>query len=806
MFGTAASAANGHSAVIESSGVPQGFAELTRDHEMLVDVYFGGRKVGEAMVIARPGHVRFKDPQKVLALIPNLEISSVLSELFADELPSNASLVCPEGIAKGCGELAPELAGVIFDEDRFRLDVFVNRKLLRLIQPTQSRYLSNPSAPLSLTSSSGLALSGSNQSSPAYNFQNRTIIGFKNARIRSDSSYASHFGFVMDTLVGEIDRPGVRYSGGLFWAPGLDLTGNRRIAGVGVSTQFDTRTDRDNLQGTPLVVFLSQAARVDILIDGRLVTSGAYDAGNNVIDTSNLPDGSYSITLRIHETNGAEREERRFFAKNPQIAPVGEPIYFGYAGMLANTRPGHPISFSKDLFYQFGTARRLSQNVALDVSVIGTAKKPVVEAGGWLITSIGRMRAALLGSAQGDRGALLEVASAQIGRFNMNFDLRRIWSHDGEPLIPLSTYVDTFESVPPDERQLGNGSFTQASGSIGYQFGDAYLAVIGSLRKDRGLPADYSVGPNLNWPLVNANGLQIALQADAEITRTSTAGYVGARMLFTRGGYAVSSTLGHRSLGVREGQGSSSGRQVGDTTAHFSYAAGDDTDVSLAGGVTREVNATTGHAEAIVYSPLGSARGELLHDFKGSNRTQYGLNLQTGAVLAPGDAMIGGRNLAESALLVSIDSASDNSEFEVLIDGQSRGRVKAGGRLPIFLQPYRSYSVRLRPLNAASVWFDSAAKKFTLYPGNVQPIRWHVEHLLTVFGRAVRPDGTPVADAMVSSRRGVGQSNADGYFQVETSANDQLTFDEGSGGACKVSVGGLDSKQDYASVGKVLCQ
>jgi hypothetical protein len=806
MIAGRAFAAEAASAKIEAAGIPPGFNELARQRDVLVDIYFGGRKVGEARALVRPGYLKITDPDKLLAILPNIDPTAELSATLSDELPTNAGLVCPEGISKDCGTLSPEVAGIIYDEEHFRVDIFVNPKWLRLIRPDEDLYLSSPTAPLSLTSSAGLALSGSSETSPAFNLQNRTIIGFRNARIRSETSYASRIGFLMDTFVGEIDRPGIRYSAGLFWAPGLDLTGQRRIVGLGVGTQFDTRTDREAVSGTPVVLFLAQPARVDILVDGRLIDSRAYEAGNNLLDTSSLPAGSYSIVLKIHQAGGAVREERRFFAKNGQIAPVGQPVYFAYVGMLANTRPGRPVSLSGNLYYQLGTARRLTDKLALDFSVIGTSQKPIFNAGAWLITSLGRLRISGLVSTAGDRGALVQVGSGETGRLNVNFDLRRIWSHDGSPLIPLSNHVDTFDSQPLDRRLAGEGSYTQLSGSIGYRFGSAYLAVIGSLRKDRGQPADYSVGPSFNWPIVNANGLQVALQANAEITRDTSGGYVGIRMFFASRGYSLSSTVGRRSLSGNGDSRLSGWRPVGDTTVHFAYGDENGTDVALAGGVTRELDSTTAHAEGSIYSRFGSARGEILQDFERGRRTQYGLSLQTGAVANRDDLVLGGRNLEESGLVVSIDGSSRDAQFDVLVDGQPRGRVRAGERLPLFLRPYRSYSVRLRPVDAASVWYDTAARDFVLYPGNVEHVRWHVESLLTVFGRAVREDGTPVAKATVTSRRGIGQSNAQGYFQIETSASDRLSFDLRNGDICAVEIGKLDEDREYASLGKVICR
>lgn len=806
MFGTAASASgSANTGTIASVGIPSGFEDFSRERDLLVDVYFGSRKVGEARASARPGFIRFKDPTQILDLLDKVERSPELLSALGAELPANTKLVCTGSSSHACESLDPEIVGVIFDEEHFRVDLFVNRKWLKLVRPEDDLFLVSPTSPLSATSAVGFALSGSGENSPVYNFQNRTIVGFRNARLRSDGSYASKYGFVMDSLVGELDRPNLRYSAGLFWAPGLDLTGQRRIMGVGVSTQFDTRTDRDRIRGTPLVLFLSQPAQVDILVDGRLVTSRSYEAGNNILDIAGMPDGSYPIVLRIHGENGSVRDEQRFFSKNQQIAPVGQPIYYAYAGLLSNTRRGHPISFSSDIFYQFGNARRINERVAVDLSVIGTKKKAIVEAGTWLISSFGRMRVAGLFSSSGDRGALLQFASAETGRVNINFDLRRVWSKGG-PLIPLSDYVDTFSSTPPNGRQIGAGSYTQASGSIGYRLGVAYLAVIGSLRKDEGARADYSIGPSLNWPIVNFKGLQIALQSDGQLTRQTTAGYVGIRLFYTSASYSLSSRAGQRSISSKGNSRRSSWLAVGDTTAHFAYDDDDGTSLSAAAGISRELDSATAHAEALLYSRLGTARSEVLHDFEGNKRTRYALSFQTGAVLNREEIALGGRNQTESALVVSVDGARGLAKFDILVDDQPRGRLSTSERVPIFLQPYRAYSVRLRPVDAASVWFDTAAREITLYPGNVQPLRWKAEHLLTVFGRAVRADGTPVKDALVTSRRGTGQSNSDGYFQIDVSGADLLSFTKGSEEICRVTLDESDQQLDFASLGRVVCR
>lgn len=792
------------STTIEATEAPEGFDALARPRDLVTDVYFAGTKVGEAIVVTHPGFLSFKDPEKVVAMLPNLVDPASLVSAFTGELPTNSSLVCPEGRSRGCGELAPATAGIIFDEDRFRVDLFLAPKMLRVVPAQEQVYLPAPSAPLSLTSTSGLALSGSTGSTPAYNFQNRTTIGFHNARIRSDSSYASHFGLLVDDLVAEVDRPNLRYSGGLFWAPGLDLIGQRRIVGVGAGTQFDTRADRDNLSGTPIVLFLSQRARIDILVDGRLVGSRAYDAGNNVLDTAGLPDGSYPLLLRIHDAGGAVREEHRFFVKNAQIAPVGQPLYFAYAGLLANTRRGAPVSLSHRLYYQFGSARRLSSDFAVDASIIGTDKKAIAELGGWFMAPVARVRAAALVSSAGDRGGLLQVQSVNLGGFDLNLDLRRISSSDGRPLLPLPSSFGSFDNSPPTAAQIGS-SYTQASGSIGYRLGSAYLAVIGSFRKDRGLASDYTVGPQLNWAVVSGAGLQLSIEANAQQTRTARAGFVGFRLVTTRGHVGFSNATGYSSQSSRDGSVASARRIVGSLGADYSYQGDDRTQVSIGGGIDRSLDATAAHVAGYAYTRFGNARGDLLRDFGGRGGLQYGLTLQTGVALGKGAMVVGGRDVNESALVVTVAGPA-NYSFEVFVNDQPRGRVRGGQRLPLFLQPYRSYRVRLKPLDAAAVSYDGAPREVTLYPGNVQHLDWRVERMFTVFGQAIGAAGRPVAGAMIQSKHGVGESDGNGYFQVDVGEGEPIRFTDASGGSCEVSLAAVRPANDFASVGKVMCR
>ena len=167
-------------------------------------------------------------------------------------------------------------------------------------------------------------------------------------------------------------------------------------------------------------------------------------------------------------------------------------------------------------------------------------------------------------------------------------------------------------------------------------------------------------------------------------------------------------------------------------------------------------------------------------------------------------AAVSGREMNDSAIAVSVDGGDDGQSFEVLVDEIGRAKVTGDGRATIFLQPYRSYDIRLRPLGAEAASFDTAERKVTLYPGSVAALRWDVTPLFVLFGRAVDDGGRPVALADIKGSFGVGQSDKDGYFQIETRSGDVLQF-VSRAGECKVGIGPARQRDGYVSAGEVQC-
>jgi hypothetical protein len=786
------------------AGVPQGFENLAEPELVVADIVYAGRIVGQARVKRVRGGIEIGDPPAAARLIPRVKDVAALTAALSGRLDPHEDLVCAVSNASSCGKLSPSAAGVIYQPARFQLEIFVNPSLLELGNVATEKFLPRSSGPVSLTDSIGGAISGGSDGGLVYTFQNRAVLGTSFGRIRSDTSYSSQLGLSIDDLYAEAERGSLRYSGGLFWTPGTDFLGERKILGIGVGTQFDTRVDKSAVRSTPLVVFLPQASRVEIFKDGRLLTSQTFEAGNQALDTASFPEGSYPLVLRIQGPDGAVKEERRYFIKNSRVPPMGELVVSAYAGFLSQYRRSRPLSVSKDFYFEGGIARRLNSRTAAALSAIVTNGRGLVQAGGYLLLPKADIHAAVLASTAGDAGILLQASSAGLGPLSATLDIRRIWSRDGKPLVAGN---DELSGLSPGTTpvQLTAGSYSQASMSVAYAIGRARLILLGSFRKDDGGSLSYSVGPGVYVPLVQRDRFQLIFESNATRSSTGTAAFVGLRAQIRGPRLSVEAAAGAASLS-EAGERGNALRGVGQLYATWQGQTPGGTEYSVRGGAERDAVTTSMRAAGDVRGTLGSAHGDVLHTFEGRPQTQFGIGFQTGSVVTGGAAVLGAKSYSESAVVVSIEGDDKNAQFDVLVDEAPSGKVHAGDRLPIYLTPYRAYQLRIRPIGAPSVSFDGAGRSVTLYPGTVRTLTWSVKQVFTVFGQLVRPGGQPVADAEMVSPRGIGHSDDKGYFQIEVSAGESLDVRPPSGGRCSVKLDARRASSDFVRVGTVICE
>ncbi|OQS31374.1 hypothetical protein B0T39_24310 [Chromobacterium haemolyticum] len=87
---------------------------------------------------------------------------------------------------------------------------------------------------------------------------------------------------------------------------------------------------------SPLVVQLTQRAKVEAFRGDILLNTYYLDGGMHVLDTTLFPEGSYQIVLRIHDNGGGERHEIQSFTKNSMGLGYSDLAWFFQAGQVVN--------------------------------------------------------------------------------------------------------------------------------------------------------------------------------------------------------------------------------------------------------------------------------------------------------------------------------------------------------------------------------------------------------------------------------------------------------------------------------------
>jgi Mat/Ecp fimbriae outer membrane usher protein len=768
------------------TSIPAGFENLSAPQSALVDVYFLGKQVDVAMATFAPGKFAFADPEAVVARLPQIASPGVVTLGLTGDLDPNAALACGAKPRPGCGELQPTTVGIIFEATQFRVDVFVAPALLQTANGP--RYLPDPEAGFSALQTLSGAVAGSSSNDTDYTLRSFSLVAYDTGRLRSETSLTSADGANLDVLAGEVDRHGWRYIGGLYRTALASLLGERRLMGAGIASTAETRLDLEQIEGTPITIFLPGRAQVEVLRDGRLLSSRAYPAGNQAIDTAALPQGAYEITLRIRQTDGTVREETRFFAKTSLVPPRAAPRYVLEAGLLG-TETTSLTRFAQTPAAHAGTTHRLTDAFALGSDVVVTTSQQSLEVSAFYLATFSTFSVSGLGAVDGSVGTALN-AYGVLERFSYGMSARRIWAAE-----------DGNGGRRADPARLAWTSSTRLDVSLSYAFAGPRLGLRASWHKQEGRDGYYSYGPTLFWPLPPQFGSRLDLMAEATRSRDEIQAMVRLRVLFESEHYSISSDQGYvASFGDRP---TSESGAVGRVDAFWRDGDLMQGDLRAGGGVIREFGDNAIRAQTDYQGPNGNGLGYVEHEINDAE-TLYGGNALI-SVLGNADRVTwGGEDAFRSGVLIAVTGDAD-AAFTILVDGRPHGTVKVGQRLALLLPEYEAYAIRLQPIGAPPVLFDTGSREVSLYPGTVKTLEWQVATVFVVFGRLLDAAGAPLAYAPIDGGIERAYTDANGYFQVEVAGAAELKA-VSRGAPCTLRVEGQTANAELTDLGEVSCR
>lgn len=782
--------------ILVKDGPPPGFEDLVRPQTTEVDVYYGNEKVGSVLATYSPDSIELPNPEEVAALIPYLIDATAITQALSGVIDTHASEVCLSELQRECGIIEPNIAGVIFDESRFQLHVFINRLQLQPQGIVSNKFLPKVNTPkLSSVNAFSNSFSGEDGDT-SYTSGANHIISYGQSRFQTQWDYSDTLGFSVETLSLQNDDAGLAKELGFFNSDTrfTSFTNNLEIVGSRIYSSTNTRTDLEYSQATEIFLFLNSRSQIEVFKDEKLVDGGFYDAGNQQLDTLRLPSGSYPIKLRITDSAGSTREELFFFVKTAILPPQDQPLHFVEVGLLEkdNSEGGLPEISDSELV-RVGTAYRLQNHLGGSIEYLHSADTDLLQGSLSYFGSGYVLQNSLMLGTDSEWG-LQFLGQYRRENFALNFDYRQI----------NSAYDDENEFDEDIDVRILPTDFSQGniSANIPFNKGQLILRTQYTDNLDEDSRTSYSL--DYRYPILQRNRYSIEvnfstafdegdyrLQSGLRITRTKPGQFLNIRPSYI-----------DREINDKSEQGPLLFAGLTNTNEDTRYGR-----FTYGGFLSKDLDRSTVGVRTENSSSYGRADVQFEHvddDDRGSFTRFRGV--QNANILSDGNQFsFGGDRNASSGIVIDLQGQSADEPFEIYVNGQPRGFTKRDGRTVLPLDAFQTYSIRIRSKSDKLLHFEEGAKKVTLYPGNVETIIYDIQPITVLITRILLADGSPAARVRIENAIGYAVTDEDGWLQAEISGDAPLQISKNGKEVCGIKLPKLEIKQGIAFVDSISC-
>lgn len=777
----------------------------------MVDVYYGGRFLLSTLAEYTPEHIRFRRPRELVERIPTLSQPEDAVALLRRDLETHSDRVCVRSEQPLCGRLDPADIGVIFDERRFRVDVFIHHELLVRPDPGERRYLPPPDHDnLTLVQNLRSLYTNNSGGEERYSLFGRSRVGKGNQFGFANWVSTQEQSISVDELGYRNDFQDHQLTVGLFETSTgmLRALPRQPLVGASFGRSLQLRADLEAAIASPIELFLPSRSRVDIFRDGRLVSSAFYEVGNQLIDTSRLPAGSYSVDIVITDSSGEERVEQQLFVKSSLLAPPGESLWFVDLGRVRNRagQDSFPADFGSNLL-RAGYRWRQNSRLGFGVAGASTGDDHLGEFSANLLFDGLQAGGEVFASDEGGWGYSLRAAS-RWRDYNLSVNMQRVRADD--PLREPFTAAPEFRLLPVEQR-LYSAQLTRPllGGQLGLNVTERQQ-VDGSQRRRSNL--EYSRGQRLGY----GQSLQWRFEVGEE--EGDWRGQLTLQWRNTRGNWRDNTRLAYSESQLQDARdGVSAG--IGTRWRDSNRFAGD---LSLGARLDTEPGGRRSAAfDGDHRSAYGRANAAMtvVDNREQSGGPQvfsllgYDTSLVVGEERRP---LVGGPSPAESGVVLDLRDAP-GANFDVMVNGGRHTSARGGSRVAITLPSYTDYRLRLANRGASLVSFDPAPYQFALYPGQVVTRSWELTTVNVLVGRIYMPQRVCDADGDCETRlqalEGVPIEGADGYAVTDVGGFLQAEVDSRvtelrarvNGRPCSIDLSGIEAVDSIMRAPRLLC-
>ncbi|WP_197499297.1 TcfC E-set like domain-containing protein [Mangrovibacter phragmitis] len=362
------------------ASVPAGFEELLQEQPNAIEVKgSGGASLGIHNVMISHDRLRFTDPEKLLA---QFSLSDVEKEHLKQQLVDG---VAWRHQAATETETATPLFRLRYDEQTSQAWVTVRSEKRaqgnyhQIAEDAQSALIhqqrinflkTNNYQNMSLAGNGALGVFANSYLSLDWDASLSDYRGGHDTHRNINDFYYRHdINPRHYVQFGRMDRKDLGSpKGGSFQFYGLPLD---VIEGIRIGSSQGYRDDSENALATPVMILLTQDARVDVYREEQLLGSFYLQAGSHELNTRLFPVGSYPLRLAVYINNQHAYDERVAFTK----------IGGGQVSQEYFIQAGRSVSKNSVSVAQAGVATPLPANTTATLGAASIDNNAMLEAG-----------------------------------------------------------------------------------------------------------------------------------------------------------------------------------------------------------------------------------------------------------------------------------------------------------------------------------------------------------------------------------------------------------------------------------------
>lgn len=827
---------------------PVGFDDKKMlEQHTVVSINYQGKFLLNTPVIFNDKTIIFTKPVQVLSKIKDLKEDKNTQAIFKNILSKPIKFTdlktCEKLQDKStCEARNPKIFGVVLDAQNYQASVWVNHKYIS-INPVHHFKLPEATAGLSLTNGMNMFLEKYPKFLEAL-WRNYTKVSLRNHSLMLRTHVRAHKEYDTDNTdaYGQFGIEQVAYHSynkGYYLSAGmLSSQGSSLISGsnyLGASIQNFGIVSNKSAQATPVLLYLSTPSNISIYKGQQLISVQQLPAGNQYLDTSSFPIGSYQIDMKITDQFMHERHLSQFFVKQSDQGLTGNINYSFGVGVIQredqNTSSAIHHDFSHPIYaniplLSLDWVGRINDKFALKNYIVSDVSVTYGTLG--LESYLGPLHITPGGvfSSIGDRGAFID-SNLSLGHFNAYLQYLRLFNvHAAAADLLNNSQGSQFDGdiIASNFNPLTIAK-SQLNTSISYYWNKTSLSLGYSLYKMIGSSGDsHSLNFGVTQSLLQSDSGQLQLTLNGSCNNLNGDG--SQYVLTIAYQFATPTFMGNLSLGTHH----SDGKKLTQNN-----------ETSISGSVSKTVNFGEINQNHAIFALAGNSQGKShaiganmdyysdpIHGFAAFGLTNSPDTQRTQSVVAQFDSSFsvtsdrlawGSDQSHYTGVMVNLTAPLDKQDkddkvkleyfgrfkntalstkaskpisAEILIDNEPVTVVSSNHPRAIYLSPYHQYDIKIQSLDASLYDYDKSTKKVSLYEGNIIPLTWVFSHEYLLFANIehlVAGKWVPLKNALLKTDHDYDKTNEDGFIQATlTDKNKELVFIDEDFNSCKVNL------------------